>query len=89
MDRSFFLAKPTNKKPVLKKGIQSIIKNTKDGDKRFDRRKSKKGDPYFVLLAKNGEPLGRSEMYKRNANMEKGIKSVIKNTQKGVIKDLR
>ena len=54
----------------------------------FDRRTSRKGEPYFVLTAKNGEILGRSEMYKRKASMENGVRSIFKNAQAGIVKDL-
>ena len=77
-----------NQKSGAQNGIQSIIKNTADGDGQFERLKSKNGDPYFVLKAKNGEVIGKSEMYSSNSAMNKGIASVIKNAQAGVIKDL-
>ena len=69
-------------------GIQSVIKNTADGDGQFERKASKNGKPYFSLKAKNSEIIGSSEMYSSKAAMEKGIRSVIKNAQEGKIKDL-
>ena len=59
-------------------GIQSVKKNAAD-DARYDRLTAKSGDPYFVLKAGNGEPIGRSEMYSSAAAMENGIESVKKN----------
>ncbi|MCA8963060.1 MAG: YegP family protein [Planctomycetes bacterium] len=56
-------------------GVESVRKNSQD-DARFDRRESKKGEPYFVLTATNGEIIGRSEMYSSNSAMENGIDSV-------------
>ena len=44
-------------------GIASVKKNAAD-DKRFERKTAKDGSPYFVLKAANGEPIGKSEMYK-------------------------
>lgn len=60
------------------KGIESVKKNASN-DARFERKKGKDGSAYFVLKASNGEPLGRSEMYKSNSSMENGIASVAKN----------
>src|SRR5690242_14598320 len=59
-------------------GIESVRKNSQD-DARFTRKKAKDGSPYFVLTAKNGEPIGKSEMYSSTAAMENGIKSVAAN----------
>ena len=59
-------------------GIQSVKKNAAD-DTRYERLTSKSGDPYFVLKAGNGEPIGRSEMYNSASAMENGIESVKKN----------
>ena len=75
-------------KAGAKNGIKSIMNNTANGDEMFDRLTSKNGAPYFVLKAKNGEPIGRSEMYSNKSAMEKGIRSVIKNAQLGEVKDL-
>lgn len=59
-------------------GIESVRKNGGE-EKRFERRESKKKEPYFVLKAGNGQVIGRSEMYSSNAAMENGIASVMKN----------
>lgn len=77
-----------NQKQGAKNGIESIIKNTANGDEQFERLKAKDGSPYFVLKAKNGEVIGKSEMYSSTSAMNKGIASVIKNAQEGQIKDL-
>jgi uncharacterized protein len=66
------------KKPACENGIESVKKNAAD-DARYERRKSSKGDPYFVLKASNGQEIGRSEMYSSDAAMENGIESVKKN----------
>ncbi|MCB1227614.1 MAG: YegP family protein [Verrucomicrobiales bacterium] len=44
----------------------------------FDRRTASNGQPYFVLLAKNKQVIGNSEMYSGLPAMEKGIVSVTK-----------
>jgi len=59
------------------KGIASV-KNNAANAKRFERKTAKDGSPYFVMKAANGEPIGRSEMYKTKASMENGIASVAK-----------
>ncbi len=67
-------------------GIESVRKNGIE-EKRFERRESKKKEPYFVLKAGNGQIIGRSEMYKSNAAMENGIQSVIKNAADAKLDD--
>ena len=62
-------------KSGAKNGIESIKKNSAI-DERYDCRESKKGEPYFVLLAANKQIIGQSEMYSSAAAMENGIKSV-------------
>jgi uncharacterized protein YegP (UPF0339 family) len=57
------------------RGIQSVKTNAAD-DARYERLTAKSGDPYFVLKAANGEPIGRSETYSSTAAMENGIESV-------------
>jgi uncharacterized protein YegP (UPF0339 family) len=56
-------------------GIKSVRRNA-GADARFERRTSEAGQPFFVLRAANKEVIGRSEMYTRAANMEKGIAAV-------------
>ena len=68
------------------KGITSVRKNSQN-DKRFERKTAKDGSPYFVLKASNGEPIGKSEMYKTKASMENGIASVAKNAPEAVVVD--
>ena len=65
-------------KSACQNGIESIKKNGGD-ERRYERKESKNGDPYFILKAGNGQEIGRSEMYSGNAAMENGIQSVIKN----------
>ena len=66
-------------------GIKSVQKNSQIAA-RFEHKTSKKGDPYFVLKAANGEPIGRSEMYKSTGGRNNGIRSVMKNGSSTVIK---
>jgi uncharacterized protein len=59
-------------------GIASVKKNA-GNDGRFERKTAKDGSAFFVLKAANGEPIGKSEMYKTKRSMENGIASVGKN----------
>ena len=43
-------------------GIKSVKANCKKKGN-FDRRKASNGKPYFVLVAANGEVIGRSQLY--------------------------
>ena len=56
-------------------GIASVKVNAPD-DSHYARLTAKNEQPYFVLKAANGEPLGTSEMYSSKAAMETGIASV-------------
>lgn len=59
-------------------GVESVRANSQDAA-RFTRKTAKDGSPYFVLTAKNGEIIGKSEMYSSARAMENGIKSVAAN----------
>ncbi len=67
-------------------GIKSVQKNSQV-EARFEKKVSKKGDPYFVLKAANGEAIGKSEMYSSTSARAKGIASVMKNGSSTVIKE--
>jgi uncharacterized protein YegP (UPF0339 family) len=69
-------------------GIASVKKNA-GNDARFERKTAKDGSAYFVLKASNGEPIGKSEMYKAKASMESGIKSVRNNAEDAPITDAK
>ncbi len=45
----------------------------------FIVKTAKDGQTYFTLTAGNGEPIGKSEMYKAKASAMNGIESVKKN----------
>ena len=65
-------------KASAENGIESVKKNSPNDD-RYERKESKKGEPYFVLKASNGQVIGNSEMYSSKSAMENGIASVKKN----------
>lgn len=62
-------------KDSAEKGIASVRKNAPD-EKRYERKTSHNGKPYFVLKAGNHEVIGTSQMYKSAASMEEGIAAV-------------
>jgi len=75
-----------NSKQAAKNGIKSVRTNAKK-DNRFERKVSRAKQPFFVLNAANGEPIGKSEMYAANQGRENGIRSVKKNAADAVIVD--
>ncbi len=67
-------------------GINSVRTNCrKKGN--FDRRKASNGKPYFVLVAANGEVIGRSQMYASSSGVTAGIASVQRNAPKATVED--
>lgn len=73
-------------KAGAKNGIEAVRKNAPD-DTAYDRRTAKNGSPYFVLKAKNDEPIGTSEMYSTTTAMENGIASVKANAPGATMED--
>lgn len=55
-------------------GVFSVQTNSAI-EARFEIRRSKKEEPYFVLLAKNGQIIGKSEMYNSMKGCRNGILS--------------
>ncbi len=60
------------------KRIESVKINSQD-DTRYDRRVAVNGKEYFVLKARNGEIIGKSQLYSSKSGMENGIASVKQN----------
>lgn len=56
-------------------GIDSVRSNGPH-DENYERKTSTANQPYFVLKAKNGTVIGRSEMYSSESARENGIASV-------------
>jgi len=74
-------------KAAAKNGIKSVSTNC--GKKaNFEQKTSKKGQPYFVMLAANKQVIGKSQMYASKTSMQNGIQSVKKNATKAQVKDL-
>jgi len=68
-------------------GIESVKKHA-PVDSNYRRKTATNGSPYFVLVAVNGETIGKSEMYSSATAMENGIASVKANAPSASIKDL-
>ncbi len=68
------------------KGIESVKVNAQD-DSRYDRRVAVNGKDYFVLKARNGEIIGKSQLYSSKSGMESGIASVKSNAPTAEIVD--
>ncbi len=83
-----FNLKAPNGKYILSSEVYDEKKSAMDGvasvqihsgaGKQYETRESKKKEPYFVLLAKNGEIIGKSEMYKSLKGCRNGIVSCMK-----------
>jgi len=73
-------------KASAQKGIESVRANAGD-DARYERKVAKDKSPYFVLKAKNGEPIGKSEMYSSASALENGIASVKTNAKDAKVVD--
>lgn len=68
-------------------GIASVQTNAPDAG-RYQRKVASDKSPYSTLVAGNGEPLGRSEMYSSTAAMESGSASVETNAPTATVEDL-
>lgn len=73
-------------KSGAEKGIASVKNNAKV-QSRFEEKKARSGEVYFVLKAANGEPIGKSEMYESTSGRNNGIDSVKRNAGKAKIDD--
>lgn len=73
-------------KSSCQKGIESVKINSQD-DARYERRVSTNDKDYFVLKARNGEIIGKSQLYSSKTAMENGIHSVKSNASNAEIID--
>jgi uncharacterized protein YegP (UPF0339 family) len=67
-------------------GIESVRKNAGSAD-RYERRKSKRGQGYFVLKASNAKVVGTSEEYSSDSSLEGGIASVKRLARQAALKE--
>jgi uncharacterized protein YegP (UPF0339 family) len=66
----------------------AAVKRAAGKDGNYERKSSTKKEPFFVLKAANGEPIGKSEMYSSASAMEAGIASVKANAGSAAISNL-
>lgn len=70
------------------KGIESV-KNHADNDKYYERKTAKNGvQYYFTLKARNGQVIGKSEMYESAAARDNGIEAVKRDAPRAETEDL-
>jgi uncharacterized protein len=67
-------------------GVDSLKADAGD-DTRYERKTAKNGQAFFVLMATNGQIIGKSEMYSSASAMENGIQSAKKNGPVATIQD--
>jgi uncharacterized protein len=67
-------------------GIESVRNNCTD-DARFVRDTASNGKHYFSLKARNGEVIGKSQMYASADTRDNGVDSVKSNAPTAVIDD--
>lgn len=67
-----------NSKSACSNCIESIRRNAQNLEQ-FEKLTSKHDKPYFVLKAKNGQIIGKSEYYESESARDNGIESVIRN----------
>lgn len=75
-----------NEKPGAVHGIECVKVHAVE-DVRFERKRAKSGQPFFVLKAANGEIIGKSETYSSSWAMERGIRSVKRNAPSARVDD--
>lgn len=68
-------------------GIDAVKKNATSNE-RYQYKSRVEGKDYFVLIAKNGEIIGTSEMYESRKNLKVGVKSVKDNAPAVMIEDI-
>lgn len=73
-------------KASCQKGIESVRINSQD-DSRYDRRVAVNKKEYFVLKARNGEIIGKSQLYSSKSGIESGIASVKSNAPTAEVVD--
>ena len=74
-------------KSGCKNGIASVKENAPN-DQRYKRKTSASGQPYFNLVARNGETIGISEMYSSERSRDKGIDAVKRTAPDANVEDI-
>lgn len=73
-------------KAAAQNGINSVRAHS-PFDQNYRRATATNGQYYFTLIASNGEPLGRSEMYTSVSSRENGIESCRQNGPTAPVED--
>ncbi len=73
---------------ACKNGIESVCTNCTD-ESCFEVKTAKDGREYFVLKAKNGQVIGRSQMYKTSSGCKNGMASVCRSAPGAKVQDDR
>jgi uncharacterized protein len=76
-----------DKKRNAIKGIEAVKKSATI-DKRFEEKKTRKGELYFVLRANNGEIVGTSESYRSMMGLKGGLASVKAHAPEARVEDI-
>lgn len=74
-------------KASAQKGIASAIRHTASGDF-FERRMARNKLPFFVIKARNGMVVGKSQKYETERLRDNAMKSVAKHGPTSATKDL-
>lgn len=70
------------------KGIESVQNHAED-DKNYDRKTAKNDvQDYFTLKARNGQIIGKSEMYESKASRDNGIEAIKRDAPRAETEDL-
>jgi uncharacterized protein len=73
-------------KASAQNGIESVRTNSTD-DNRYVRDTSSNGKFYFSLKARNGEIIGKSQMYASEATRDNGVESCKTNAPSAAVED--
>ena len=87
--KHYFRLKASNGIPILASqgykdkrgctnGIKSVQKHCQD-EKCFEKKVAKNGRMFFNIVARNGQIVAKSQMYKSRSGMNNGIKSIMNN----------
>ncbi len=70
-----------------RRAIASVKTNAKSASQ-FEEKVAKNGKHYFVLIAKNMQPIGKSEMFSSKPSMKKSIQAVMSAAPTAIIESV-
>ncbi len=68
-------------------GIESVKANAGD-EANYERKEASNGKPFFNLLAKNKQVIGKSQMYASKSGVDNGIRSIKEGAADAEVVDL-